>query len=78
MIWTTDPPTKPGWYQVKNPGSSSRFFRYVTESGHVQDEEDPKCNTLHPRPSIAQYGDRLWSGPIPRPGMAVKTRRKEL
>lgn len=69
LFWSTEPPNASGWYQVRNINGGTRFFRFVTSSGHVQDEEHYSCSTLRPRPTVKEYHSRgrLWAGPIPEP-----------
>ena len=63
MIWTSDKPSKPGFYWYQTPGQRARVVEvvrdsqlkwlYITQTGAVVDE--------------LREGDYRWAGPLVQP-----------
>jgi hypothetical protein len=70
MKWTTEAPTKPGWYWASFFDESDRewltFMVFITHSGKVFDPElddDDEFNKLLPQDTIFTR----WFGPLDQP-----------
>ena len=63
MKWTTETPTKIGWYWKRSIGRSAKSFRSEVDVVYIRKYSDELC--------IQNWGlpqnDVEWAGPIPTP-----------